>query len=30
MVRPRDQAFWQMDMAFIPASEPVFQVAEFR
>jgi hypothetical protein len=30
MVRPRDQAFWQMDMVFIPASEPVFQVAEFR
>ena len=24
------QAFWQMDMVFIPASSPVFQVAEFR
>jgi hypothetical protein len=30
LVRPRDQAFWQMDMVFIPASSPVFQVAEFR
>jgi FkbM family methyltransferase len=30
LVRPRDQAFWQMDMVFIPASEPVFQVSEFR
>jgi FkbM family methyltransferase len=29
LVRPRDQAFWQMDMVFIPASSPVFQVAEF-
>ena len=30
LVRPRDQAFWQMDMVFIPASSPVFQVSEFR
>jgi FkbM family methyltransferase len=30
LVRPRDQAFWQMDMVFIPATEPVFQVAEYR
>jgi FkbM family methyltransferase len=30
LVRPRDQAFWQMDMVFISASAPVFQVAEFR
>jgi FkbM family methyltransferase len=29
LVRPRDQAFWQMDMVFIPASSPVFQIAEF-
>jgi Methyltransferase FkbM domain len=30
LMRPRDQAFWQMDMVFISASAPVFQVAEFR
>jgi FkbM family methyltransferase len=30
LVRPRDQAFWQMDMVFISASAPVFQVAEYR
>jgi len=30
LVRPRDQALWQMDMVFISAGAPVFQVAEFR
>ena len=30
MVRPKDQAFWQMDMVFLPASAPEFQVAEYR
>jgi FkbM family methyltransferase len=30
MVRPKDQALWQMDMVFIPASASEFQVAGFR
>lgn len=30
MVRPKDQAFWQMDMVFLPASAPEFRVAEFQ
>lgn len=30
MVRPKDQAFWQMDMVFLPASAAEFRVAEFQ
>lgn len=30
MVRPKDQAFWQMDMVFLPTSAPEFQSSEFR
>jgi FkbM family methyltransferase len=30
MVRPHDQAFWQMDMVFVPASDPVFAYEGFR
>ena len=30
LVRPRDRAFWQMDMVFISPRAPVFQVAEYR
>jgi FkbM family methyltransferase len=30
MVRPKDQAFWQMDMVFLPTNAPEFRSAEFR
>jgi hypothetical protein len=30
LVRPHDQAFWQMDMVFLPASDPIFAYGEFR
>jgi FkbM family methyltransferase len=30
MVRPKDQALWQMDMVFLPTSAPEFQSAEFQ
>lgn len=30
LVRPHDQVFWQMDMVFIPSSDPMFEYTEFR
>jgi FkbM family methyltransferase len=30
LVRPHDQALWQMDMVFLPASDPVFGYGSFR
>jgi FkbM family methyltransferase len=30
LVRPHDQAFWQMDMVFIPATDPLFSYEGFR
>jgi FkbM family methyltransferase len=30
LVRPRDQALWQMDMVFLPANNAVFDYMEFR
>lgn len=30
LVRPHDQTFWQMDMVFIPSSDPLFEFSGFR
>jgi FkbM family methyltransferase len=30
MVRPKDSAFWQMDMVFLPAAHPVFRSNSYR
>ena len=30
LVRPHDHVFWQMDMVFVPSSDPLFEYQEFR